>query len=140
MMFTRAHFLHLRYVLLTNMIIALVPAMSVKGRANDPLLHASWWSFNQHSAVLVVAAAAILGSALVLALARLNVRSRWAFIACGLVVGIFPATFYLLSAPDAAAASLPLADMYSTGAVCGVIGGFVLSALRRTEISPRTLT
>jgi hypothetical protein len=59
------NYVYLRYVLLVNIIAALVPSMSVKGRANDPLLHSTWWTMDQHSAVLVVSLAAILSSALV---------------------------------------------------------------------------
>ena len=56
---------HLRYVLLLNALAALAPASVIKGRINDPLLHASWYTFEQHSAVLVVSAAAVLGTAVV---------------------------------------------------------------------------
>jgi hypothetical protein len=48
------NYVYLRYVLLVNIIAALIPSMSVKGRANDPLLHSTWWTMDQHSAVLVV--------------------------------------------------------------------------------------
>jgi hypothetical protein len=56
------NYVHLRYVLLVNIIAALIPSMSVKGRANDPLLHSTWWTMDQHSAVLVggVVAGAVL--------------------------------------------------------------------------------
>ena len=33
------NYVYLRYALLVNIIAALVPSMTVKGRANDPLLH-----------------------------------------------------------------------------------------------------
>jgi hypothetical protein len=64
-MLNYTNYAYLRYVLLINVIAALVPAISVGGRANDPLLHATWWNIDQHSAVLVVSLAAILASALV---------------------------------------------------------------------------
>jgi hypothetical protein len=58
------HSVHLRYVLLLNALAALVPALPVKGRANAPLLHTTWWNHEQHSAVLVVSAATIVGTVL----------------------------------------------------------------------------
>jgi hypothetical protein len=123
------NYVYLRYVLLINVIAALVPAMDVKGRANDPLLHASWWKVDQHSAVLVVALAAIVGSALVFAATRNDFRKWWVFVGCGIIVGNFPATFYLAAAPDGT--PLPLADMYVSGTICGVIAGVVLNLLLR---------
>jgi hypothetical protein len=120
-------YVQLRYVLLVNVIAALVPAMDVKGRVNDPLLHASWWKVDQHSAVLVVALAAIVGSALVVAATRINLRKWWVFVGCGVLVGNFPAMFYLVAAPGDI--FLPLADMYKSGTLCGVIAGIVLNLL-----------
>ena len=64
-MFTHSDSVNFRYVLLLNGLAALVPGMTVKGRANDPLLHATGWTYERHSAVLAVSAAAILGSVLV---------------------------------------------------------------------------
>ena len=122
-------YVYLRYVLLVNIIAALVPAMDVKGRANDPLLHSSWWKVDEHSAVLVVALAAILGSALVFAAIRNDFRSLWVFVVCGILVGNFPATFYLAAAPNGT--FFPLADMYVSGTFCGVIAGIVLNLLLR---------
>jgi hypothetical protein len=122
-------YVYLRYVLLINIIAALVPAMDVKGRANDPLLHATWWKLDQHSAVLVVALAAIVGSALVFAATRNDFRKWWVFVGCGIIVGNFPATFYLAAAPDGT--PMPLADMYASGTICGVIAGVVLNLLLR---------
>jgi drug/metabolite transporter superfamily protein YnfA len=124
---------YLRYVLLINALAALLPATSVKGRANDPLLHSTWWTFEQHSAVLVVALAAVLGTALTFAVVRKNLRSTWALMGCGLAAGEFPATFYLVAAPSGT--ELPLADMYVAGAISGVIGGFVLIMVLRVKKS-----
>jgi hypothetical protein len=70
-------YVYLRYVLLINVITALVPSASLKGRANDPLLRATWWKLDQHSAVLVVALAGILGSVLVFVATRNNLRKWW---------------------------------------------------------------
>jgi hypothetical protein len=75
----------LRYVLLVNVVAALIPTMSVKGRANDPLLHSTWWKVDQHSAVLVVVLAAIVGSALVFLATRRNIRTWWILVGCGIV-------------------------------------------------------
>jgi len=122
-------YVYLRYVLLVNIITSLVPAMEVKGRANDPLLHASWWKVDQHSAVLVVAMAAILGSALVFAATRNDFRKWWVFVGCGILVGNFPAAFYLAAAPEGTL--FPFADMFVSGTFCGVIAGIVLSLLLR---------
>jgi hypothetical protein len=122
-------YVYLRYVLLVNIIAALVPAMDVKGRANDPLLHASWWKLDQHSAVLVVAVAAIVGSALVFAATRNDFRKWWVYVGCGIFVGNFPAMFYSVAAPEGT--PLPLVDMYVNGTICGVIAGVVLNLLLR---------
>jgi hypothetical protein len=97
----------------------LVPATSVKGRVNDPLLHATWWRLDQHSAILVVCAATLLGSALVFAATQKDLRRWWVFVGCGIVTGDFPATFYWVASPDGT--QLPLADMYVGGTLCGVV-------------------
>lgn len=123
------NYVYLRYVLLVNIVAALVPAMDVKGRANDPLLHSSWWKMDQHSAVLVVALAAVTGSILVFAATQANLRKWWVYIGCGIFVGIFPATFYLIAAPDGY--PVPLADMYIGGLFCGAIAGVVLNGMLR---------
>ena len=126
-MLTFSRYAHLRYVLLINIVAALVPAMDVKGRANDPLLHASWWKVDQHSAVLVVALAAIFGAVLVFAAGIKDFRKWWLFVGCGILVGIFPAAFYMALAP--VGAYLPLADMYVSGTFCGTIAGILLNLL-----------
>ena len=59
--------------------------MSVKGRANDPLLHATWWSVDQHSAVLVESLAAILASSLIFLAIRKGIRKWWIFVVCGII-------------------------------------------------------
>jgi hypothetical protein len=125
------NYVYLRYVLLVNIIAALVPSMSVKGRANDPLLHSTWWTMDQHSAVLVVSLAAILSSALVFLATRTGNRQWWIFVGCGIVAGAFPATFYLATAPDNV--YVPLAEMYVDGTICGVVAGAVLTLLLRSR-------
>jgi hypothetical protein len=129
-MFNYNGYVYLRYVLLVNIIAALVPSMSVKGRANDPLLHSTWWTMDQHSAVLVVALAAVLSTALVFAATRKGIRKWWVFVGCGVLAGDFPATFYWATASDEV--SLPLADMYFAGTVCGMVAGAVLTLLLRS--------
>ncbi len=126
-MLTFSRYAHLRYVLLINIVAALVPAMDVKGRNNDPLVHASWWKVDQHSAVLVVGLAAIVGAVLVFAATRTDVRKWWVFVGCGVLVGIFPATFYLAAAPNGT--NFPVADMYVSGTFCGTIAGVMLNFL-----------
>jgi hypothetical protein len=123
------NYVYLRYVLLVNIIAALIPSMSVKGRANDPLLHSTWWTMDQHSAVLVVSLAAMLSSALAFLAARTGNRQWWIFVGCGIVAGDFPATFYLATASDSV--YLPLTEMYVDGTVCGVVAGAVLTLLLR---------
>ena len=125
------NYVYLRYVLLVNMIAALIPSMSVKGRAHDPLLRSSWWTMDQHSAVLVVCLAAILSSALVYLATRTDNRQWWIFVGCGIVAGDFPASFYLATAPDNV--YVPLAEMYVDGTVFGVIAGAVLTLLLRNR-------
>jgi len=124
-------YVHLRYVLLINVIAALVPSSIIKGRANDPLLRATWWKVDQHSAVLVVALAGILGTALVFVATRRNLRDWWVFVSCGIFAGDFPATFYLATAPDSV--YVPLAEMYVDGTICGVVAGAVLTLLLRSR-------
>jgi len=125
------NYVYLRYVLLINIIAALIPSMSVKGRANDPLLHSTWWTMDQHSAVLVVALAAIVSSALVFLATRTGIRQWWIFVGCGIVAGDFPATFYLAMASENV--HLPLAEMYVNGTVCGLVAGAVLTLLLRNR-------
>lgn len=133
-MFNYNAYVHLRYVLLVSVIAALVPATSVKGRANDPLLHCTWWKMEQHSAILVVALAALAGTALALAATRFNLRKWWVFVACGIVAGDFPATFYTMAACDSANAHL--SEMYVTGTFCGLIAGLVLNNFLGSKKAP----
>jgi hypothetical protein len=80
---------------------------------------------------LVVALAAILGSALTFIVIWKNLRNTWALLACGVAAGEFPATFYLLAAPGGT--QLPLMDMYLTGTVSGLIAGLVLAMVLRVN-------
>src|SRR5260221_1663299 len=130
-MINYSNYVSLSYVLLVNIIAALVPSMSVKGRANDPLLHSTWWTMDQHSAVLVVSLAAILSSALVFLATRTGNRQWWIFVGCGIVAGAFPATFYLATAPDNV--YFPPAEMYVDGTICGGAAGAVLTLFLRSR-------
>jgi hypothetical protein len=86
---------------------------------------------DQHSAVPVVALAAIVSSALVFVAARKGIQKWWVFVACGILAGDFPATFYLATAPDNV--KLPLIDMYLDGTFCGAVAGAVLYLLLRSR-------
>ena len=133
-MLTYNRYARLRYVLLINILSALAPAMEVRGRANDPLLGVSWWKADQHSAVLAVTLAAILGAAVLFTATRRNFRRWWFFVGCGILVGVFPATFYWALAPQEA--YVPLADMYVSGTVCGTLAGVALNYLFRPGRPP----
>jgi hypothetical protein len=124
--FTHRDSVNFRYVLLLNGIAALVPGMAVKGRANDPLLHATWWTYEQHSAVFAVAAAAICGSALVAILMWRNLRRWWAFLMSGIFTGAFPALFYLVAAPLTDEVLVTLVAMLIIGSVWGALIGLVI--------------
>jgi hypothetical protein len=130
-----SNYVYLRYVLLINIITALIPSMSVKGRANDPLLHSTWWRADQHSAVMVVCLAALLSSALVFLSTRKDIRQWWIFVGCGIVAGDFPATFYLATASGSVYP--PLTEMYVDGTVCGVVAGAVLTLLLKNQKAKR---
>jgi hypothetical protein len=125
-MLTHRDSVRIRYVLLLNGLAALVPGTVVKGRANDPLLHATWWNYGQHSAVLAVASAAILGSALVAVLMRRNLRRWWMFLLCGSLTGAFPALFYLVAAPLNGQLLAMLVVMLVIGVVWGALMGLVI--------------
>jgi hypothetical protein len=117
---------HLRYVLLLNGIAGLLPSMMLKGRENDPLLHSTWWTFDQHSAVLAVSAGAILASVLVyLAIARSS-RRWWIFFSCGVFAGVFPATFYFVASPLRNHMTVVLTAMLVVGTVWGGLMGLII--------------
>jgi hypothetical protein len=124
--FTHRDSVNFRYVLLLNGIAALVPGTAVHGRANDPLLHTAWWTYDQHSAVLAVSGAAIFGSALVAILMWRNLRRWWAFILSGILTGAFPALFYLVAAPLTDAVLAKLVAMLIIGCIWGALVGLVI--------------
>lgn len=128
-MLTYSASVHFRYVLLLNALAALVPTSIVKSRANDPLLHSSWWTLDQHSGVLVVSAAAILGTVLVFLLLRRNLRRWWNFLLSGALTSIFPGLFYLVAAPQTPQLLVVAVAMIIVGLVWGSIIGLVIYAV-----------
>ena len=125
-MFTHSDSVHLRYLLLLNALTALVPALLVKGRAQDPLLHATWWSHEQHSAVLVVSAAAIVGTGLVYLLTWRNLKRWWICLLSGVFTGTFPGFFYLVAAPLTDEVMATIIAMLIVGSVWGALVGLVV--------------
>ena len=125
-MLTHRDSVKLRYTLLLNGLAALVPGTVVKGRANDPLLHATWWTYEQHSAVVAVAAAAILGSVLIGFLMWRNLRQWWIFLLCGSLTGAFPSLFYLVAAPLTDVVLATLLIMLVVGVIWGALMGLII--------------
>jgi uncharacterized membrane-anchored protein YitT (DUF2179 family) len=130
-MFTHSDSVHLRYVLVLNALAALPPASLVKGRANDPLLHASWYTLEQHSAVLLVSAAAILGTGLVYFLLKRNFRRWWIFLLAGSATAMFPGLFYLVFAPHNDQILAATTAMIVVGLVWGALMGLAIYAIFR---------
>jgi hypothetical protein len=121
---------YLRYVLLFNVLAALIPALGVKGREHDPLWNAHWLPHDYHSAVLVVFTAALVGTALVYLLMWRKISRWWAYCLCGAFVGVFPGLFYMVAMPgdDLAEASESFAlfaAMMVLGFVWGTLMGLV---------------
>lgn len=125
-MLTHSDSVKIRYVLLLNGLAAFVPGMVVEGRANDPLLHATWWTYEQHPAVVAVVAAAVLGSLLVALLMKRNLRRWWIFLLSGSLTGAFPGLFYLVAAPLTIEILPALAVMLIIGVVWGALMGLAI--------------
>ncbi len=120
-MLSHADSVRIRVSLLLSGITGLVPALAVKGRENDPMRYASWWSGEHHSAVLVVGVGAVLGALCVLMLGRRGFWKWWTFAAFGAAVGMFPSWVYLLvTAADTEWLPLLLA-MLIVGAIWGAM-------------------
>ena len=122
-MYTHSASVHLRYVLLLNALTALGPALLVKGREHDPLLNAHWWPQGNHSAVLVVCIAALVGTGLVYLLLWRKITRWWAYCLCGAVAGLFPGLFYLIAMPRDDWAKAPAA--WSAEFAAMMVVGFV---------------
>ncbi len=121
-MLTHRDSVNFRYILLLNGLAAFVPGMGVQGRARDPLLHATWWTYEQHSAIIAVAVAAILGSGSIGLLMWRNLRRWWVFLFCGSLTGTFPSLFYLVVAPLTREVRIRLLAMLVVGVVWGIDG------------------
>ncbi len=127
-MLTHRDSVNFRYILLLNGLAAFVPGMGVQGRARDPLLHATWWTYEQHSAIIAVAVAAILGSVLIGLLMWRNLRRWWVFLFCGKLTGTFPSLFYLVVAPLTREVLIRLLAMLVVGVVWGALMGLITYA------------
>jgi hypothetical protein len=118
---------HLRYVLLLNVLAALVPGLAVKGRMHDPLLNARWWNHEYHSGVLVVSIAAVAGTALVYLLIRRKIVRWWAYCFCGAFAGAFPGLFYMIARPGEDLARVPgFFPLFVSMAIAGFIWGALM--------------
>jgi hypothetical protein len=117
----------LRYVLVLNVLAALIPCRGVQGRTHDPLLNADWWPHENHSAVLVVCMAALVGTGLVYLLLRRKITRWWAYCLCGAFTGVFPGLLYSIAMPqgDWAKAS----DEWSAVFAAMMVAGFIWGAL-----------
>jgi hypothetical protein len=127
-MFNFAAAAHLRYVLLLTALTGLAPALLVKGRENDPLLRAPWWTTDQHSGVLVVVLTAVIGTVLVYVIRTRGATRWWHYSLCGAAIGAIPGAFYLIATPGADLAGVPLSSMLLTGITWGGLIGVVIYA------------
>jgi hypothetical protein len=118
---------HLRYVLVLNVLAALIPAFAIKGRAHDPLSNTRWWPHENHSAVLVVCLAALVGTGLVYLLLRRKTTRWWAYCLCGAIAGVFPGLFYIIAMPRDDWARAP--DAWSALFAAMMVVGFVWGTL-----------
>jgi|SRR5215831_10720661 len=145
-MYTYRAWVHLRYVLLLNALTALVPALLLKGREHDPLLHAHWWPHENHSAVLVVCMAALVGTGLVYLLLRRKITRWWAYCFCGAIAGVFPGLFYVIAMPRDDWARAPdewsavFAAMMVVGFLWGTLIGLVTFGAVGRRCSSRSCT
>ena len=121
----------LRYTALLNVLVALVPALQIKGRINDPLRELAWWPHAYHSAVLVVAGTALIGFGAAYTLGRLGVVRWWAYSLCAALVGALPGLFYLAATPAQYLPSVPIAQMLTNGIALGIPVGAVIAFLLR---------
>jgi hypothetical protein len=119
---------HLRYVLVLNVLAALIPGLGVKGRIHDPLFNAHWWPHENHSAVLVVCMAALVGTGLVYLLLRRNITWWWAYCLSGAIAGVFPGLFYIIAMPrdDWAKAPDAWAGLFTAMMIVGFVWGTLM--------------
>ena len=136
-MLTHSDSVHIRYVALLNGLAALAPASILKGRANDPLLHTSWWTVDQHSAVIVVSVATVLGTILVFLLLKHNFRRWWMFLLSGSLTGMFPGLFYMVAAPLNDQLFVMTTAMIIAGLIWGgLMGVAIYAVVRKPEQAP----
>jgi hypothetical protein len=127
----------LRYTALLNVLVALGPALQVKGRRNDPLLYVDWWPQQYHSAILVVVGTAFIGLGSAYALRRVGVTKWWAYSLCSAAVGAIPGLFYLAAAPTDYFPNDFFTHMVVIGAVYGIPLGAVIAYVLRGGFSKR---
>jgi Na+/melibiose symporter-like transporter len=133
---THSDSVHLRYTLLLNALAGLVPSLVVKGRVNDPLRYATWWTYDQHSAVLVVSATAIVGTVLVYLLIWRNLTRWWTFLLCGILTAALPGLFYLAAAPLPDQMLVAVIVMLIIGVVWGALVGLVIYGVVGKQVRP----
>jgi hypothetical protein len=107
--------------------------MYVKGQGNDPLRHATWWSHEYHSGILVVGVATIIGVIIYFVLARRAVRKWWMFSLAGICNAAVPALVYAVATPAADWPEVPLLDMIDSAVVFGSIGGLIVYGLLKSH-------
>ena len=119
---------NLRYVLVLNVLAGLTPTLFLKGREHDPLLNAHWWPHENHSAVLVVCRAALVGTGLVYLLRRRKITRWWAYCLCGAIAGVFPGLFYVIAMPrdDWARAPAEWSAVFAAMMVVGLVWGSLM--------------
>jgi hypothetical protein len=128
----------LRFVILLSALIALPPALYVKGTANDPLRHTTWWSHNYHSGVLAVGLATIVGVLIYFMLASRATWKWWAFVLAGICNAEVPAALYAVATPSADRPQLPLIDMVDSALLFGAAGGLVVYAVLKSHSPSRS--
>ena len=121
---------HLRYVLVLNVLAAIIPGLGVKGRIHDPLLNARWWNHEYHSGVLVVSIATALGTGVVYLLIRRKIVRWWAYSLCGACVGAFPGLFYMIAMPGDDLARAPeFSVLFTAMVIVGLIWGALMGLI-----------
>jgi hypothetical protein len=121
-----------RFTAILSALATLVPALKVKGRDQDPLQYASWWSGEYHSGVLPVVGGTLLGVLLFYLLYRFEVKRWSAYVACGTLVGVVPGFFYLAATPPRHLDAVPIAAMLGLGLLWGVGIGIAVYFVHRT--------
>ena len=114
---------------------ALPAARLVKGKANDPLQHVSWWNGQYHSGVLVLSLSTLIGVGALYAADRNRFYRRWAFALIGMGVGAFPCLFYSVATPARDLWWVPLGEMLVLGLFWGMLIGLLLFYLLKREAS-----